>query len=70
MRRGGQGRRLWLGIERVVPALKKIGCRMFFVADIAEGRRVRAAAPEAVIYVLNGLMPGTARRSPTPICGR
>ncbi len=49
------------GIERVVPALKKVGCRTFFVADIAEGRRVRAAAPEAVIYVLNGLMPSTAR---------
>ena len=49
------------GIERVVPVLKKVGCRTFFVADIAEGRRVRAAAPEAVIYVLNGLMPSTAR---------
>ena len=48
------------GIERVVPALKKVGCRTFFVADIAEGRRVRAAAPDAVIYVLNGLMPSTA----------
>ena len=48
------------GIERVVPALKKIGCRTFFVADLAEGRRVRAAAPDAVVYVLNGLMPGTA----------
>jgi alanine racemase len=48
------------GIERVVPAVKKIGCRTFFVADLGEGRRVRAVAPEAVIYVLNGLMPGTA----------
>jgi alanine racemase len=48
------------GIERVVPALKKVGCRTFFVADIPEGRRVRAVAPEAVIYVLNGLMPSTA----------
>jgi alanine racemase len=48
------------GIERVVPALNKIGCRTYFVADLAEGRRVRAAAPESVIYVLNGLMPGTA----------
>ena len=48
------------GIERVVPVLKKVGCRTFFVADIAEGRRVRAAAPGAVIYVLNGLMPSTA----------
>jgi alanine racemase len=48
------------GIERVVPALTKVGCRTFFVAEIAEGRRVRAAAPDAVIYVLNGLMPSTA----------
>jgi alanine racemase len=48
------------GIDRVVPALKKIGCRTFFVADIPEGRRVRAAAPDAAIYVLNGLMPSTA----------
>ncbi len=48
------------GIERVVPALNKIGCRTYFVADLAEGRRVRAAAPKSVIYVLNGLMPGTA----------
>ncbi len=48
------------GIERVVAALKKAGCQTFFVADVPEGRRVRAVAPDAVIYVLNGLMPGTA----------
>jgi alanine racemase len=48
------------GIEQVVPALKKVGCRTFFVADIQEARRVRTLAPEAVVYVLNGLMPGTA----------
>jgi alanine racemase len=48
------------GIEHVVPALKKAGCRTFFVADLAEGRRVRACAPDATIYVLNGLMPNTA----------
>jgi alanine racemase len=48
------------GIERAVPALSKVGCRTFFVADLAEGRRVRAVAPDAVVYVLNGLMPGTA----------
>jgi alanine racemase len=48
------------GIERVVPVLKKVGCRTFFVADIPEARRVRAAALDAVIYVLNGLMPNTA----------
>jgi len=48
------------GLERVVPALAKVGCRTFFVADVAEGRRVRALAPQAVIYILNGLMPNTA----------
>src|ERR687895_2052931 len=36
------------GIDKVVPALWKAGCRTFFVADIAEGRRVRAAVPDAV----------------------
>lgn len=48
------------GIEHVVPALAKVGCTTFFVADLAEGRRVRAIAPQAAIYILNGLMPGTA----------
>ena len=48
------------GLERVVPALIKIGCRTFFVADVAEGRRARALAPHAVIYILNGVMPNTA----------
>jgi alanine racemase len=48
------------GLEPVVARLVKAGCRTFFVADIAEGRRVRALARDAVIYVLNGLMPHTA----------
>jgi alanine racemase len=48
------------GIERVVPALHKAGCRTFFVADVAEGRHVRACAKDAVIYVLHGVMPNTA----------
>jgi alanine racemase len=48
------------GIARVVPALRKVGCRTFFVADVAEGRRVRALAPDAVIYVLNGVLPNSA----------
>lgn len=48
-----------LGIEPVVHALAKEGCKTFFVADLSEARRVRAAAPEAAIYVLNGVMPGT-----------
>src|SRR3954471_15750140 len=48
------------GIEQVVPALANAGCRTFFVAHLGEARRARAAAPDAVIYVLNGLLPDTA----------
>jgi alanine racemase len=49
-----------LGIERAVPALARAGCRTFFVAHLSEGRRVRAVAPEATIYILNGFLPGSA----------
>jgi alanine racemase len=49
------------GLEPVTRKLAEAGCRTFFVADVGEGRRVRAIAPEAVIYVLNGLMPGSAQ---------
>jgi alanine racemase len=48
------------GIEPVATILAKAGCKTFFVADLHEARRVRAVVPEPVIYVLNGLMPGTA----------
>jgi alanine racemase len=48
------------GIEQVVPALANAGCQTFFVAHLDEARRARAAAPDAVIYVLNGLLPGSA----------
>ncbi len=48
------------GIEQVATALSKAGCKTFFVADLSEARRLRKAAPEAAIYVLNGLMPNTA----------
>ena len=44
-----------LGIERVVPVLARAGCRTFFVALPAEGVRVRTAAPDATVYVLNGM---------------
>jgi alanine racemase len=47
------------GLEPVTRALDAAGCRTFFVADLAEAREVRAIAPESVIYVLNGLLPGT-----------
>jgi alanine racemase len=43
------------GIDRVADALAKSGCRTFFVTNLAEARRVRAAAPHSVIYVLHGL---------------
>ena len=48
------------GIEQVVPALVRAGCKTFFVAHLSEARRVRAVAPEAVIYVLNGIPSGMA----------
>ncbi|MGJ3265253.1 MAG: alanine racemase [Salinarimonas sp.] len=48
------------GIERAVPALAAAGCRTFFVAQVSEGRRVRAVAPAAEIYLLDGLLPGGA----------
>jgi alanine racemase len=48
------------GIEPVATMLAKAGCRTFFVADLLEARRVRAVTPEPAVYVLNGLMPGTA----------
>jgi alanine racemase len=52
------------GIEPVARALKGAGCKTFFVADLGEARRVRTAAPDAAIYVLNGLLPGTAAAFP------
>jgi alanine racemase len=47
------------GIEQAVPALLRAGCRTFFVAHLSEAIRARAAAPDAAIYVLNGLLSGT-----------
>jgi alanine racemase len=49
-----------LGLEPVGRRLARAGCRSFFVADLAEARRLRAVAPDAAIYVLNGLLPHTA----------
>ncbi|EKF20349.1 alanine racemase [Nitratireductor pacificus pht-3B] len=44
-----------LGTAPVVRALAAAGCRRFFVALPEEGVAVRRAAPEAEIYVFNGL---------------
>ncbi|MCZ8106627.1 MAG: alanine racemase [Burkholderiales bacterium] len=48
------------GVEAAVPALVRAGCRTFFAAHVEEGRQVRAYAPAATIYILNGLLPGSA----------
>ena len=48
------------GIAQVVPALASAGCETFFVAHLDEARRARAAAPNAAVYVLNGMLPGSA----------
>lgn len=47
------------GIDPIAEALAKSGCRTFFVTNLSEARRVRAAAPNSVIYVLHGLHVGT-----------
>ena len=48
------------GIGAVARTLAGAGCKTFFVADLAEARRVREVTPDATIYVLNGLLPETA----------
>src|SRR5262249_18853095 len=48
------------GLEPVVRALSRSNCKTFFVAHLAEGRKVRALAPDATIYALNGTVPGAA----------
>ena len=48
------------GMVEVADALAKAGCRTFFVAHLAEARRLRPKVPDAAIYVLNGLTPGSA----------
>ena len=43
-----------IGIGQVVPALSRTGCRTFFAAHPEEGIKVRDAASDADIYILNG----------------
>jgi alanine racemase len=49
-----------IGVNAAAPALWRAGCRTFFVATPNEGKELRTLLPEATIYVLAGLMPGTA----------
>jgi len=51
-----------LGAVPVARALSAEGCRTFFVATLTEAEALRAALPEAVVYVLDGLFPGAADR--------
>lgn len=45
-----------LGLEEIAGALAREGCETFFTATIHEAQRVRAVAPGATIYVLDGLL--------------
>ena len=49
-----------IGINMASKALHAAGARFFFVATPDEGMAVRAAVPDAHIFVLNGLYPGAA----------
>ncbi len=52
------------GIAAVVPALARAGCKTFFTAHVAEGRRARLALRsvgfDGRIFVLNGFQPQAA----------
>lgn len=62
-----------LGIIHVVPVLWKAGCRTFFVALAEEGLRVKAVAPDAQVFVLNGFFaeafPVYEQSNLTPVLG-
>jgi alanine racemase len=49
-----------IGLEPAARALAEAGCQTFFVALADEGLRVRAAVRDAIIYVLDGFLPGAA----------
>ncbi|WFU02974.1 alanine racemase [Rhizobium sp. CB3171] len=51
-----------LGIEDVGEALYLAGARDFFVATAEEGATLRLYAPDARIFVLSGIWPGTERQ--------
>ncbi|MDO8289456.1 MAG: alanine racemase [Parvibaculum sp.] len=54
-----------LGLAPVARALAREGCRTFFVANVHEGEKLRAALPGTTIYTLNGLTEEAAK-----ICAR
>ncbi len=49
-----------LGVAMAAPALYREGCRSFFVAQLCEADPLaRAIGPDAVLFILNGLDPGS-----------
>lgn len=46
------------GAEQAVRALSKEGCGTYFAATFSEAKIIRATAPEATIYVLDGFFAG------------
>ena len=61
-----------LGASRVAPAFYDAGCRDFFVAHLGEAIALKPfLKPDATLYVLNGLQPGTeeacAREGVVPV---
>jgi alanine racemase len=49
-----------LGLEPIATKLAQAGCKTFFVADLAEARRLRTRTRDAAIYVLDGCTPQSA----------
>src|SRR3974390_2259405 len=49
-----------LGAAEVLPALKKEGCRTAFAATLTEVRKLRGLSSGVTLYVLDGLLPGSA----------
>jgi alanine racemase len=50
-----------LGVAPVARTLLAAGCRTFFVAHLSEGEILRRLAPDARIFILNGLAPSAAK---------
>src|SRR5271165_5946470 len=49
-----------LGAAKTASILEREGCRTFFVATPSEASELRSVTAGATIYVLDGLLPGTA----------
>ncbi len=45
-----------LGINKVIPSLKKVGCKYFFVATTSEAIELRKIDKSIIIFILNGLV--------------